>query len=707
MEGPPRAVSGRHLPALDGVRALAILGVIAYHLGLGWAAGGYLGVDLFFVLSGFLITSLLLEEWCESARIRLGAFWGGRARRLFPALLIVLIAVSVYAVVNGRFSAPSAGGAAIDLSGLRGDALSTLFYFANWHAIYVHQSYFTQFSTPSPLQHTWSLAIEEQFYLVWPLVIVLLLRWAGRHWRRIGAGLCVVGALASAAAMAALYHVGSDPSRVYYGTDTRAFDLLVGAGLAMLCAGRVQPGQRARSALHVAAPVAVVVLAVFWVTAGTAGLPTALMFRGGFLLCAVLAALVIADARLVEPGPLGRLLALRPLCWIGTISYGLYLWHWPIIVYLNQARTGLSGATLDVARIGLTFAVSTLSYYLVELPIRRRKFSGASLGLLVPGSAAVTALVVILGTTQSVAIVEQSWPGGGLFPGKGPNVVSAGGYGAETPITLPPGLTFSHTHRLRVMTIGDSVMKFAQLGIAAALDSTGVVRVVQRAVPGWGLTSPNALGFLQTLVRRSHPQLVIGTWSWDSAAAKADPVGYQKTLDAGLRTLLTPGDGVDGVILLQMPDLGPLPAVVLLSPVQTKSWSARAAGLSSWNAAVAQAPDAFPGKVMYLPVGGSLEIGGAFTSWLPVGGQTSAPAGSWVRIRTLDGVHLCPPGITRYTAPILEDMTQLFDLPAPRVKWWTSYPIAVEAFNYQDASQGMICPDDHPSLAATHVAGGG
>ena len=176
----------------------AILGVMAYHLGLGWASGGYLGVDLFFVLSGFLITSLLLEEWCESARIRLGAFWGRRARRLLPALLLVLMAVSVYAVVNGRFSTPTTGGAAIDLSGLRGDGLATLFYFANWHAIFVHQSYFTQFSTPSPLQHTWSLAIEEQFYLVWPLVIVGLLqvgppkrwRWPGSvsassaPWRR-------------------------------------------------------------------------------------------------------------------------------------------------------------------------------------------------------------------------------------------------------------------------------------------------------------------------------------------------------------------------------------------------------------------------------------------------------------------------------------------------------------------------------------------
>ena len=305
MTESPRAVSGRHLPALDGVRAFANLGVMGYHLGLGWASGGYLGVDLFFVLSGFLITSLLLEEWSTSDRIRLGAFWGRRARRLLPALVLVLVAVALYAVVNGRFSSPASGGAAINLSGLRGDALATLFYVANWHAILSHQSYFTQYSTPSPLQHTWSLAIEEQFYLIWPLVILVLLKWSRSRWRGFGLALCIVGALASAMAMAALYHPGTDPSRVYFETDTRAFDLLVGAAVAMLSASRPQPGPRARSLLHLSALPAIAILAVFWVTAGTsAGLPSPVMFRGGFLVCALLAALVIADVRQFDKGTL-------------------------------------------------------------------------------------------------------------------------------------------------------------------------------------------------------------------------------------------------------------------------------------------------------------------------------------------------------------------------------------------------------------------
>src|SRR5580698_739365 len=167
----PTAVTGQYLPALDGLRAFAVAGVFAYHLGFGWASGGYLGVDLFFVLSGFLITSLLLEEWVTTARIKLAAFWARRARRLLPALFLVLGAIALYVVLNGRFGPPGSA-AQVDLSGLRGDALATLFYVANWHAIFAHQSYFAQFSAPSPLEHTWSLAIEEQFYLVWPPVLL-------------------------------------------------------------------------------------------------------------------------------------------------------------------------------------------------------------------------------------------------------------------------------------------------------------------------------------------------------------------------------------------------------------------------------------------------------------------------------------------------------------------------------------------------------
>ena len=275
---------------------------MAYHLQLGWAKGGYLGVDLFFVLSGFLITTLLLEEWAGTGRINLAAFWGRRARRLLPALFLVVAALALYLVCNAVFGGPGANGL-IDLSGLRGDAIATLLYVNNWHLIYAHQSYFAQFSTPSPLQHTWSLAIEEQFYLVWPLVLLVLLRYGRRGWRRVGRHghrrprRGVLGPDGDAVQSPV------DPSRIYYGTDTRLFDLMAGATLAFLAASRGQPSAQARRTLHWVGPAAAVVLAVFWVRAGTpGGLPTNFMFEGGFLLCAALAGLVVADARLIEPG---------------------------------------------------------------------------------------------------------------------------------------------------------------------------------------------------------------------------------------------------------------------------------------------------------------------------------------------------------------------------------------------------------------------
>ena len=308
----PTAVTGHHLRALNGLRALAVVGVVAYHLGWGWASGGYLGVDLFFVLSGFLITSLLLEERVRNGALDLARFWARRAKRLLPALFLVVAALGLYLILNGRFGGAGANGS-VELSNLRGDALATLLYVGNWHAIYADQSYFTQFSAPSPLAHTWSLAIEEQFYLLWPPVLLVLFALAGRAWRRVGLLIAVAGALGSAALMALLYHPGVDPTRIYYGTDTRLFDLMAGAALAFVVAARPQPGPRSVRTLHLVGPLAAVALAVFWATAGTpSGLPRGFMFEGGFLLCAVLAALVLADARLLEPGPMARALSLAP-----------------------------------------------------------------------------------------------------------------------------------------------------------------------------------------------------------------------------------------------------------------------------------------------------------------------------------------------------------------------------------------------------------
>jgi peptidoglycan/LPS O-acetylase OafA/YrhL len=692
------AVTGHHLPALNGLRALAVAGVMAYHLNLGWASGGYLGVDLFFVLSGFLITSLLLEEWVGTGRVNPGAFWARRAKRLFPALFLMLAALALYLVVNARVGGPGANGL-VDLSDLRGDALATLFYVANWHAIFAHQSYFAQYSSPSPLVHTWSLGIEEQFYLLWPPILLLVLRYFRPVWRRAGMVVAIAGALVSAGLMALLFHPGTDPTRVYYGTDTHMFDLMAGATVAFLAAARPQPGRLARRVLHLAGPLAAVALGVFWVTSGTAqGEPENFMFEGGFLLCAVLAAVVVADARLLDRGLFARALSVPPLHFLGTISYGVYLWHLPIFVYVTGARTGLATAPLDIVRIGATLVVATASYYLVEAPIRRKRFRGATRVWLAPVAGLVTAACLVVATVPAVAdpgtLATTSKLGKGA--GAGAKVAGAGGYTGQVPIALPKGTVISSAHPLRIMLIGDSVMHDASYGITAAFTATGEATVATRAIDGFGLTTAkNWPTSLPTLVAEVHPQIVIVTWSWDEYGpttpnALHQPAAYTALLRRAVSTLLAPGNGVDGVIFTQFPLSGNIPAAS--AAAQASYNKERIKGLSAWNDIAKKMASLFPGRVMYLPVASSLLFEGRFSPWLPPIGDPKAPKDQWIRARKLDNVHLCPEGSALYARAILSDVTAIFGLARASPSWtegaWTSDP----DFNNPPGA----CPDDHP-----------
>jgi peptidoglycan/LPS O-acetylase OafA/YrhL len=689
------AVTGRHLPALNGLRGIAVIGVVAYHLQIGWAKGGYLGVDLFFVLSGFLITTLLLEEWVGTGHVDLAAFWGRRARRLLPALFLVIAALALYLVCNALFGGPGANGL-IDLSGLRGDAIATLLYVNNWHLIFAHQSYFAQFSTPSPLQHTWSLAIEEQFYLIWPPLLLVLLRYGRRGWRRVGVTVTVALGVGSSVLMAALFHPGVDPSRIYYGTDTRLFDLMAGAAVAFLVAARRQPNGRSRRMLHRVGPAAAVVLGVFWMTAGTSGgLPTNFMFEGGFLLCAALAALVVSDARLVEPGMFARGLAWKPLHFVGTISYGVYLWHWPVIVYLNGARTGLSTWPLNLLRIVVTLAISTASYYLVERPIRLARFR-RGVRIWGPLAGVVTAVVIVAATIPAVAdpttVVGTSHLAS-ASTGSNQGVPGAGGYEGQQPIRLTT--VPSPADPLRVMLLGDSVLHDASFGITAALQATGAATVDTHTVLGFGLTtSLNWPTVIPNLVSQTRAQLIVGSWSWDQFGpttpnALHQPVQYTKLLRRAVSTMLTPGNGVEGVILTEFPQPG---NVAPTSQARAISEKQRRAGVTAWNAIAAKMPSYFPGRVMYLPLGSSLLVDGKYSAWLPPEGDPHAPSSDWLRARKLDNVHLCPEGAARYANALLADMTALFLLPPAEGNWaqgaWTSDP------DYNDPPG--TCPADHP-----------
>ncbi len=349
-----------YLPGLDGLRAVSVVAVLLYHAGLTWIPGGFLGVEVFFVISGYLITSLLLAEHAACGTISLRGFWYRRARRLLPAAYLVLASVALFVAVAAR-----------DVAGpLRGQLLAALGYASNWYLVVVDASYFATESRPSPLLHLWSLAIEEQFYLVWPLVVLGLLRIAGR--RRWPLVLVVAGAAgASATAMALLYRPASDPSRIYYGTDTRSQALLLGAVLALLW----RPG-RARRERVGSAPRALEAAGLL----GLAGLVAAFvlvsdddarLYQGGFALVGLLSVLVIAAC--THPGCwLGRCgLGWAPLAWVGTRSYGLYLWHWPIFVFTRPGDDLPWGTLPTLAlRLALTVTAAELSFRLVEQPIR-------------------------------------------------------------------------------------------------------------------------------------------------------------------------------------------------------------------------------------------------------------------------------------------------------------------------------------------------
>ncbi len=445
---PGRAGARRHgripyEPALDGIRGLAVTAVVLYHAEVRWAGGGFLGVDAFFVLSGFLITALLLVEFDGEGKIGLREFWTRRAKRLLPALFLVIAAVVAYAALIADRT---------ELDQIRSDGLASLFYVANWKFVTDGASYFDLFRIESPFQHLWSLAIEEQWYVFWPLAVIAILKWRKGSPRAV-MWVSIALALLSAAWMAYLFQPGDDPSRVYYGTGTRAQSLLVGAALA----AALVSGVRVRS--WVAGQLLPLVSGLIGVgllyTWSTASDTAEWYYGGGFLLLALGVATVILAAVQPEGNAVRSALSLRPLVWLGIISYGVYLWHWPIFVVLSRQRTLLEGwsyVELTVLRLAATLVVASASYYLIERPIRRGvlgrriRFSP----VLLPVSAVLLVVLIVVttsrGATPEFAVAEAApgLPSGdrledGLDPGGRP----------------PPGDDVGDA--TKVLLVGDSV----------------------------------------------------------------------------------------------------------------------------------------------------------------------------------------------------------------------------------------------------------
>ncbi|GEA81022.1 acyltransferase family protein [Cellulomonas uda] len=399
-----------HIRGLDGLRAIAVLAVIAYHLWPAAVPGGFLGVDVFFVVSGFLITTLLLRRMGGGGGLALRDFWVRRARRLLPALALVLVVGTLAA----RLVEPDL------LVGVRRQWLGAWTFSTNWLEIAAGSSYFDA-TQPELFQPFWSLAIEEQFYVLWPLVLAGLVLAAGALHRHGGRSIAIaVGAAAvvSGVLMAVMYTPGDDPTRVYYGTPTHAFGLLAGAALAIAVTGRpaAAPAGASRSdvrALTRALPV--VGLLVLAALVALLRDDSSFTYRGGIVLGSLAALALVAGCASEQPGALLKVLELRPVVWVGDRSYGLYLWHWPVILVVGAAFGDAPGSPLwwrvPVVALALSFALAHLSHRFVEMPVRRDGFravaarAAAALRGPRPGArlAGVLATVLVLGAVVSVA----------------------------------------------------------------------------------------------------------------------------------------------------------------------------------------------------------------------------------------------------------------------------------------------------------------
>lgn len=582
-----------HFGGLDGLRGVAVIAVILYHGGVVWATGGFLGVEVFFVLSGFLITSLLVEEWQHRASIGLRAFWGRRARRLLPALFVLVVVIGIYYTAAGSDQA---------VPGFLGDGLSAVFYFSNWHQVAAGTSYFASSGPISPFQHTWSLSIEEQFYVIWPLLVLGIMGWTRRRGGRRAAigslrlmlAVTLLGLLASAVEMGLLFDGGRGLDRVYYGTDTRATGLLAGAALAFclairrwaisaadqgpgagrrngsrpsgrtghgpgingtgpgsngagptggdvlganaamngaahslnaLAAGANGAGGNGAGASGAGVPAQKRSLFNSWITAfGTGTEParprsrptraeltragrfsrgsglvllglllimylangsSAWLYPYGFLLVDAGTVLLIVSVVLRPASMAARALSLPALQALGQISYGLYLWHFPLFLWLDTHTTGLSGLHLLMFRLGVTLLVSAASYVLVEQPIRQRRLPTIQVRRLTP-LALVAAVAAIL-VASSASVMPSAVPAAAHLPKPPPRLsgtdpacavqlIDQPGYGLA-PVPASQQAQFEYTslgkHQLtwegkttgtfhtcppkRVMLIGDSL----------------------------------------------------------------------------------------------------------------------------------------------------------------------------------------------------------------------------------------------------------
>jgi peptidoglycan/LPS O-acetylase OafA/YrhL len=362
----PAGSETEYLPGLDGIRAIAVAAVVGYHLGAPWLPGGLLGVGVFFTLSGYLITTILISTWDRSGNLDLRNFWVRRARRLLPALIMVLIVVLVATPVLDNDVLPERGR----------EALAALFSVGNWTTIASDVSYVQRFSGgPGPLDHLWSLAVEEQFYLLWPLVLLLLFKTLrGRLHRMtfVTLGLATMSFLL----MLLLAAPGFDNSHAYQGSDARAGGLLIGAALAMVWPPSRPASEASENRRLIVDLIGVAALAIIVAMFVLTNEYSMWLYRGGILLLS-LATAVLVGAVVQPASVVGPVLGVLPLRWIGERSYGIYLWHLPVVAFMPQAVLATSPLVRAGVQLALIILLSALSWAVLEDPIRRHGLLGA------------------------------------------------------------------------------------------------------------------------------------------------------------------------------------------------------------------------------------------------------------------------------------------------------------------------------------------
>ncbi|NYJ74817.1 acyltransferase family protein [Allobranchiibius huperziae] len=545
----PRRTLYRYSPALDGVRGTAMVLFMAFHFGATFLQGAWVGINLFFVLSAYLITRLLIEERARFGRLDVLGFYRRRARRLLPGLVLLLVALGVY----GTFIAPDEV-----RTPLRGDILATLFYVQNWHLILRHDQYFGVFN-PSFLRHAWTLSVEEQFYLFVPLVVLALVRWARR--REVQAAVLLVLALVSAVWTA---HIGvateAAQTHAYYGTDTRAQALCVGAALAFATGLRRHRSEQVR----LSAPLVAVLgwgglAAMIYAYPGVSSFQPFMYDDGGILLFALASAALVLACADGRRSLLRTVLGWRPFAYLGRISYGLYLWHWPVLLWLQRAHPGIGTAPTLLFGMSLTLALAAASYRFIERPVLR-----GGVRALIPSLR--TARAVVAGALAAVVVLAFT-AGAAPASGDGPVPMLVPGTPTYRPAATPT----------RVAIFGDSVpdllVQQKRPGTYPDLRLTNLAspgcdlvdaRYADRAVSVQPAQCTTTKRDLQTLLRRSGASELVVFGGLTLALPHAGPGGgavglddasYRTSIDAALTAYRTAAlaAGVRSVSVVTVP----------------------------------------------------------------------------------------------------------------------------------------------------------